>query len=177
MNLPACSFWLVPEPTVFARLSRKIADLAREHGAQPFAPHLTVASRPLEDEAGLISLADRAALREPIELTATGLDWRDDFFRTLFIGVGPDERLLDLRGFLLKEAAIHPWEPFFPHVSLLYKGLSPAKKKALAVREYQDFGRLRFTELWLVSPQNVRLGWRDPASWRVLRRAALSVQV
>ncbi len=131
--MTSCMSWLVPAAgPARDRLAGVIAQLAAEHAAPVFAPHVTMA--------GVVETPEDAAARAlervvagvpPFEVTLTGVGYEPEFFRSLYLRAEPHAILTTLH-----EAGQRAWgldpAPYRPHLSLLYSRLAEERKPAIA---------------------------------------------
>ena len=117
------SLWLKPEGEIYDILKRIIDSLADAHDAPRFEPHVTIAGTDMDpgDMQTMQNLLSQIASDcEPMTLYLKGTDFRESFFRSLFIHIAPNDALFALRnkclGLLNQEHT-----PFMPHISLMYK--------------------------------------------------------
>lgn len=116
------SIWLLPEPEAHARLTRRIADIAAEHAAPAFEPHVTIQGdialpRERIHEGAAAMARAIAPQRWKVEAVSAG----DHFFRCLYLRFDTQPAF----GRLQKETqaltgtavGLSP----FPHLSLLYR--------------------------------------------------------
>lgn len=133
------SLWLMPRNEVSLFLKNIIESLAIELDAPLFEPHVTVAGGifPVEPDINekLKKLADES---EPMTLSLKETDFRDSLYRSLFIHIAPNDALLSLRERCLREFKLEH-KPYMPHISLMYKRMSPDKKKEIIERTGSRF--------------------------------------
>jgi len=128
----ALSLWLVPEGEVEDRYSALIASLAARLGTPAFVPHVSLLG-------GLAGPADEIAERvaelarslPPIEVSLRAVDWRDEFYRCLFVAADPTPSLLSAHQRAAEALRAARGAPFEPHLSLVYGHLDPARKEAI----------------------------------------------
>jgi len=157
------SLWLIPERAAFEKLAEVIRLLAEQHGTPAFAPHVTLLSGLHLPEGEIEKRARTLASKfEPLQLPSGPIEWKPDFFRSLYLRIEPSERLLAL--FRETKRLFHARSPsFFPHLSLLYGQLSP-KVKAAAASEVKGRCPSAITisalEVVQASSQNPVEAWR-----------------
>jgi 2'-5' RNA ligase len=128
------ALWLKPESEVHDILKRIIDGLADEYGAPVFEPHITLASgirMPVDEMVGRLESVAKSA--EPMTLYLEDTDFRDSYFRSLFVRIAHNEALLALRERSLKEFRLDH-EPYMPHISLMYKEMDTGKKQQIIER-------------------------------------------
>lgn len=126
------SLWLMPTGDVCDRLSRIICRLSGRYGAPEFSPHVTLLGGCVGPRRELIRKSARvAAALRPFALRLEEIDFRDEYFRCLFVHValaGPLRKAHQAA----RQAFGHGREPaFMPHLSLLYGNFPRSLKEGV----------------------------------------------
>lgn len=141
----AIAYWLVPETAARDLLSREIAELAKQFNAPLFEPHVTVFVAPEN------SVSPNQVVREAgnidIELTIHGIQFGEQFTRTLFVQFGFSEELQQLGDLIWRASGALVRYLVDPHLSLLYAKLPEETKQTLADKIRLPFGKIRFTSI------------------------------
>jgi 2'-5' RNA ligase len=166
-NTKSYALWLIPEGNARTRLARTIGQLSRQHSTPVFAPHITLASgivAPARDVA--TKAAVLAQSLRPQRLHLTRLDWRDEYFRCLFVTVARMSPLLRAHKMARKVFELRGRRAFLPHVSLVYGDLSPEAKRHI-IRSLGKRFDLRFEvrRLDVVAIQGPPSQWRHVKSF------------
>ncbi len=133
------ALWLKPESEVYDILKRIIDRLAADFGAPVFEPHITLASgirMPVDEMVGRLESVAKSA--DPMTLYLGDTDFRDSFYRSLFVRIAPNDALLALRERSLREFRLDH-EPYLPHISLMYKEIDSGKKMQIIERVGKRF--------------------------------------
>ncbi len=133
------ALWLKPENEVRDILKRIIDRLAEEYDAPVFEPHITVASgikMPVDEMVGRLESVSHTV--EPMTLYLEDTDFRDSYYRSLFVRIAPNEALLALRERSLREFRLEH-EPYMPHLSLMYREMDSGKKQQIIERVGKRF--------------------------------------
>ncbi len=156
------SLWLVPEGAVYESLSRLISRLAGRHSAFVFEPHVTLLGQlPGTEEEILSKTAQSAAALRPHEIKLTTVDYLDEFFRCLFIRAEESDWILDANKKAREIFGRTNDPPFMPHLSLMYRNLSPeAKQRIIAEIGPRMDLTFRIASLHVVATEG------DPREWR-----------
>jgi 2'-5' RNA ligase len=127
------ALWLLPEPEKETSLSQLIDRLSEEYGGPRFDPHLTLLGNLEGDEKTLIARTSQLAARlKQFTLRTKSIEYREDFYKSLFITIEASSAL---------ESARHSAENLFnhmtetvymPHLSLIYGKQSEQKKENLS---------------------------------------------
>ena len=127
------SVWIRPNAVALERIQDAIRMVHKQAGGPPVRPHVSLLGgieTTLGDaESKLKKLASRL---KPFEITLGKIDWRPEYFRSLFVTVEPSSELVAAHAAAHEIFERMPTEPFEPHVSLLYGDFDESLKKQLA---------------------------------------------
>ena len=154
-------------------LSAIIKGLAMRFDAPVFEPHVTVFTTAASDRDPAETL-EQLRLDRTFQLSVRGLDCSDEFTKTLFIQFEPDAGLSrlseDLRGASGSESECE----LNPHLSLIYKDMSPHAKQELAGQIYIPFSEIAFDLIKAVlSPAEIK-SHEDVEAWRTVAERNLT---
>jgi hypothetical protein len=128
------ALWLLPDAAARQWLAALIHDLAREFQTVAFEPHLTLLGGIHGAEPALTAtLANLADRMKAMALRPSAVQYRPEYFRSVYIGIVSDAALDQSRG---DAAALYGGSAaaFEPHISLLYGDLPEETKHVIAVR-------------------------------------------
>ncbi len=128
------ALWLIPEGEVRRQLARTIRKLSRQYSTPAFAPHITLVSSIVGP--GREVTAKTAQLTKglrPLRLRLTRLDFRDEYFRCLFVRVARTSALARVHQKATSVFSLQGGRAFLPHVSLVYGALPRATKRNLVL--------------------------------------------
>jgi 2'-5' RNA ligase len=108
-------------------------------------------------------LTDLAASETPLEVSVTGVGHTPDVFKTLFLELEHETRLLALQRRICQLLPLVDEYSFAPHLSLLYRELPAAERERLSSHASPPRAVL-LDALVLVVPGSG--GWRDVDGWR-----------
>jgi len=151
-----------------------IEELAWQYDAPLFEPHVTVHVG--EDHADAAEKALSRASREcqRIDLKPLCIDHSDEFIKTLFVQFGPDKKLQRLNA-IIRVAAQDPARYHLnPHLSLLYKNIPAAARRALADSIKVPFSEVTFDALKTVRCISPTQSRADVEAWQVMATRELS---
>ena len=144
-------YWLVPAEPYYALLQGTIQRLAAELDAPVFAPHVTLFAAPSNDTEDPEALLRHSAptpipLSAPIALHLSGFGWSDTYTKSFYLELNPSFEMAAWAE-RLRHASRHlSHYQFRPHISLLYKRLSPGEQEALSQEVsatlFPEFARL-----------------------------------
>ena len=163
------SLWFVPTGDVWDRLSRILHQLSTRHGAPGFSPHVTLLGNCPGPRRELIRQSARVAeALRPFVIRLEEIDFRDEYYRCLFVHAALTEPLRKAHQVARQELG-HGREPsFMPHLSLLYGNFERSIKEGLIAelgpRLDLQF-KARSLHLWLTRGH--------PRHWRRLARFGL----
>ena len=162
------TYWLIPAEPARSHFASLIGNLAARFDAPVFEPHLTIYTAPLgnENAAGLLErvLINRGTYR----LLVSGVDYADEFTRTVFVQFQPDEGLTQLSADLRQASTIKNDDKINPHLSLIYKTMPRGTKAEIANSLSLPFQEVRFDSAQaVISPAEIR-SREDVEAWRVV---------
>lgn len=168
------TYWICPAEPAHTQCVALIADLASRFGAPVFEPHVTihVADSGSENPAAILErLLER---RESYRLLVRGLEYSDEFTKTLFVQFEPDAELRQLSEDLRRASASRSDYQLNPHLSLLYKDLDNETKRQLAASVRLPFDEIVFDRVKaVISPAEIR-SRTEVEAWRVVAERRLT---
>lgn len=167
------AIWLLPREPERSELRATISRLAECHATAAFEPHITVfAGRRVPADAVDGLLADQLAGLPPLVLRGGRYGTSPEFFKTVFIAFEHDsvlERVSRNLGVRLCEPQAYELRP---HLSLIYKTLAEADRRAIIATLGPAPAMLVCDELVVASPGPAD-DWRAVADWHIERRLRL----
>ena len=128
------SVWIRPTGTALDAIERAVRVAHRSAGGPPVQPHVSLMGG-IELTPDTASNFQRLASRlTGFEIRLGKIEWRDQYYRSLFISVEPSDELIAARTAAHEAFGRQPSDPFEPHVSLLYGDFDEAFKHELAER-------------------------------------------
>jgi 2'-5' RNA ligase len=122
----------MPGGDVCHRLSRTIDRLSARFDAPVFPPHVTLLARCTGEVREVIRRSARLALSlRPFTIRLKAIDFRDEYFRCLFVHAALTEPLRKAHHAACWEFARRREPVFTPHLSLVYANLPPTIKEQL----------------------------------------------
>jgi len=168
------AYWLIPAEPAGSYFKSLIRDLARRFDAPAFEPHVTlyVTESQNEDPAGVLRTTFRNI--EPPCLSISAINYSDEFTKTLFVEFRPDEWLARLNEKLRVRSASQREYQLNPHLSLIYKMMSPETKVQLANSLRLPFDEVHFDSAKaVISPAKIE-SRADVAAWRVVAEVSFT---
>jgi 2'-5' RNA ligase len=165
------ALWLIPSGEVRQQLARTIRELSHQHSTPDFAPHITLVSSIVGS--GREVTARTAQLTKslrPLRVRLTGLAWRDEYFRCLFVKVARTSPLVRAHHKAREAFGVRGRGTFLPHVSLVYGDLPLATKRKIVL----SLGR-RFDLQFEVRRIDIVAIEGPPSHWRRLRSFSLGL--
>ena len=168
------TYWLCPAEPERSQFARLIGDLALRFDAPAFEPHVTihVASADRENPGTVLDKIGKG--RRPYRLSVRGVDYSDEYTKTLFVQLAPDAELA-LFSEDLWRASVSPGDyQLNPHISLLYKTMDEETKRRLAASIILPFTAVNFSRVKAVlSPAEIK-SRPDIEAWRVIAECSLT---
>ena len=165
--------WLLPREPERSGLRATISRLAEGHATAAFEPHVTVFAGRRDRADGVDGLlADELAGLPPLVLRGGRYGSSTEFFKSVFIAFEPDpvlERISRGVGARLHEPQAYDLQP---HLSLIYKTLAEADRRAIIATLGPAPARLVCDEMVVASPGPAD-DWRDVPGWRIEQRFRL----
>lgn len=168
------TYWLTPAAPAKSYLSSVIRDLALRWLAPVFEPHVTLYVTKAADENPAEVLQSTLIKCGPIRLSIAGLEHSDKFTKTLYVQFHPDAALQRLSD-RLRAASISPREyELNPHLSLIYKTLTPETKQEIIHSLDLAFTEVEFDSVKaVISPGQIE-SRKDVESWRIVATQPLT---
>jgi hypothetical protein len=161
------AFWLTPAEPGRGFFHSVVDDLAARYDAPVFEPHLTLFSTGF-DHAFDFAPLEQIPMPHEIELKIDSVQHSDRYTKTLFVRFPPSAELMVLRRDLAKAAGQELPEDYDPHVSLIYKEISPNERSDLAGSIEFPFEFVRFDAVKAISsPAKIESG-AEVKAWRSL---------
>jgi cyclic phosphodiesterase-like protein len=168
------SYWLCPAEPAREKLSAIIRELATRFDAPIFEPHVTLYVTDPDRGNPNTVLTNVMSRRLKYRLSIRGLDYSDEFTKTLFIQFSPDPDLARLREDLQRASASPTDYELNPHLSLLYKDIDTETKRGLAVSIALPFPEVIFDSAKAVICPATINSRKDVEAWRVVAERRLS---
>ena len=168
------TYWLCPAEPAHSQLSAIIGDLAARFNAPVFEPHVTLYVTSA-DGVGAATVVEKVVkTRAPYRLTVRGIDYSDEFTKTLFVQFAPDRDVAGLSDELRRASASASDYKLNPHLSLIYRELDRDTKRGLATSLRLPFTEVVFSSVKAVlSPGTIR-SREDVEAWRVVAERRLT---
>ena len=167
------AYWLIPSEPVRSFFQRTINDLARRYDAPVFEPHVTIHVGCDDPAAAGKALREAAQKCKLVSLAPRGIDHSDEFIKTLFVqfAINPDLRHIHA---VIRHAAKDSSEyELRPHLSLLYKSLSSAKRTELAASIIVPFAQICFDSLQAIRCVSPTRNRADVEAWELINASSL----
>jgi 2'-5' RNA ligase len=134
------SLWLMPTGETYQALASLISDLSKQYSSPCFAPHVTLLGELQGSEEEIESRTSRlSANLKPYAINLTGVEYLDEYFRSLFIRVEETEAVIqaNLRARDIFDKQRDP--KYLPHLSILYGNFSSATKDSIIEKIGREF--------------------------------------
>jgi 2'-5' RNA ligase len=162
------TYWLIPAEPARNHFRSLIRDLARRFDAPVFEPHVTLYVTDPGKENPAQVLKDALRNIKPPSLFITAINYSDEFTKTLFVEFAPNGLLDSLNGKLRANSASQREYQLNPHLSLIYKMMSPERKMQLANSLRLPFDDVRFDSVKAMISRAKIESSADVEAWRVV---------
>jgi hypothetical protein len=167
------TYWLCPAEPARSHLAALIRDLAARFDAPVFEPHVTVYVTNAEREKPGGVLAEVLSGQQQFRLTVLGLDYSDQFTKTLFVQFAPHPKLARFSEELRRVSASKSDYELNPHLSLLYRSMNSETKREIADSIALPFPEIIFdTAKAVICPARIE-SRNDVENWRVVAEEKL----
>lgn len=168
------TYWLCPGEPERDQFARLIGDLAARFDAPSFEPHVTIHTTSAERENPARFLSRIVNGRRPYRLYVRGVDYSEEYTKTLFVQLSPDTELAQLSEDL-RRASVSPGDyQLNPHISLLYKKMDEETQRRLATSIILPFNEVSFCSVKAVLiPAEIK-SRADIEAWRVIAECSLT---
>jgi 2'-5' RNA ligase len=168
------TYWLIPAEPARSYFRSLISDLALRLDAPVFEPHVTLYVTSAADEHPAAVLQSALTNLEPIRLSIVGLDCSDKFTKTLYVQFEPSPALRRVNE-KLRAASVSPREyELNPHLSLIYKRMTPEAKGQIIDSLHLAFADVDFDSVKaVISPAKIE-SREDVESWRIVATQPLA---
>ena len=156
------SLWLMPRGDVYDGLARTLHKLSARYSAPEFAPHVTLLGSIVAPRREAIrKSAALATLIRPFMIRLGDIDYRDEYFRCLFVRATITQPLRKAHQIAQEVFGFRREAPFMPHLSLLYGNFSRSlKDEAIAELGPRVDLEFKVRSLHLYSTRGEPRGWR-----------------
>jgi hypothetical protein len=168
------TFWLIPAEPARSYFESVIRDLAGQYDAPVFEPHTTIYTTDSRDKNAAKFLERVLKRRGLYRLRVSGIDYSDEFTKTLFVQFEPNQSLAELSQDLRLASALKPEYDLNPHLSLIYKALPRETKVKIAHSLHLPFAEVQFNfAKAVISPADIQ-GRKDVEDWDVVATQELT---
>jgi 2'-5' RNA ligase len=168
------AYWLIPAEPAHSFFQAVINDLAQQHDAPVFEPHVTVFVGANRVGAAERALSQVAREWKSIELETLGIDHSDEFIKTLFVQFALNRRLRQINETIRDAAKDSSHYELKPHLSLLYKTMPAAVRREMAASISVPYSKVSFDTVRVVRCVSPTRSRTDVEAWRVIASAELS---
>ena len=167
------AYWLIPAEPAHSFFQGAINDLARRYDAPLFEPHVTIHVGANHIDVAEHALSKAARECQSITVKALGIDHSDEFIKTLFVQFALNTNLQQLNAIVRSAAEDSSDYKLNPHLSLLYKKITPVVRSELADSINVPFSEVVFDTLQAVRCISPTQSRADVEAWRVITRRSL----
>jgi len=126
------SVWIRPTGTALDSIERAVRLAHNSAGGPPVQPHVSLMGGIELTPDTAAKLQKLASRLQSFEIRLGKIEWRDEYYRSLFISIEPSDQLIAARSAAHEAFGRLPSGPFEPHISLIYGDFDETFKKELA---------------------------------------------
>jgi hypothetical protein len=167
------AYWLipcVPRRNFFATL---IAELAQRFDAPIFEPHLSIFVEPAIDAHARRVIKEVAADFGQIRMSVVGVRFSEEFFKTVFVQFSASAAVTQLSAAIQSHSVHAGAYHVDPHLSLIYKNMSPDDKNKLAGSLRLPFDEVMFDSVAAIDVPNGARTRAGVESWETVAERRL----
>jgi 2'-5' RNA ligase len=168
------AYWLIPTEPAHKFFSSTIADLAARYGAPVFEPHVTVYASRKGEENPEETLSSALARCEPFRLSVRDIQCSDEFTKTVFVRFEANAQLSRLSRALQRASTSRDEYQLDPHLSLIYKEMTPEMRVKVAASIQLPFTEILFNSAKAIVCPTVIRSRKDVEAWRVVATQRLA---
>jgi hypothetical protein len=162
------TYWLIPAEPARTYFASVISELAARFDAPLFEPHMTVYATTMGNENVAELLEQAVAQSQAYALLVAGVDFSDEFTKTVFVQLEPNEAVTRLSASFRQASTMKNEYQINPHLSLIYKTMPPETKAEIAHSVALPFQEVRFESAKaVISPAEIK-SREDVEAWRVV---------
>jgi 2'-5' RNA ligase len=162
------TYWLVPAEPALSYFRSLIRELAERFDGPVFGPHVTLYTTNSDKENPAAVLQRTVAKCNTHRLSIAGIDFSDEFTKTLFVQFRPDAALTALSNNLRSASMDQSEFQLNPHLSLIYKTMSTAPKQEIVNFLSLPFDQVSFDSAKaVISPARIE-SRADVEAWKVV---------
>ena len=149
------ALWLRPENEARERFQALIAMLSRRYHAPLFEPHITLLGGITGADAEVTAKTTGLALEiEPFEVQLTTADYRNEYYRCLYVKAVPTNALREAHRLARRLFEPASGDEYMPHLSLLYGDFNAQEKEKILAEIGRRFdAAFRVTRLALYATE------------------------
>jgi hypothetical protein len=168
------AYWLAPAEPAQNFFDAKIAELASRFDAPVFEPHVTVYANRKGKEDPKEVLGSVLANCGPFRLSVRDIQCSDEFTKTVFVRFEASAQLSRLSRALQQASTSHDEYQLDPHLSLIYKEMTPETRVEVAASIKLPFTEVLFDSAKaIVCPTPIR-SRQDVEAWRLVATRTLA---
>jgi len=150
----------MPEEGVKDDLQNKMMARGSDFGGPIFEPHVTLIGSFLGDEKKLIDKTRRISKKiQPFEILFDGIDYFNEFFRSLFLKVKFNPQLILSRNIACKELGFIEDDYRF-HLSLIYGDYTVKQKEKMILSFDLVIDSFSVNNIYLAHNDEINLKWK-----------------
>ena len=167
------AYWLIPSAPRRNFFSTLITELAQRFDAPIFEPHLSIFVEPASDAHARRVIREVAADFGQIRMSVVGVRFSEEFFKTVFVQFSVSAAVTQLSA-AIQSRSVHAGAFHIdPHLSLIYKNMSPDDKNKLAGSLRLPFDEVMFDSVAAINVPNGAKTRAGVESWETVAERRL----
>ena len=167
------AYWLMPSAPRRDFFATLIAEIAQRFDAPIFQPHLSIFAEPASAAHARRVIKEVAADFGPIGMSVAGVRFSEEFFKTVFVQFFASAAVMQLSA-AIQSRSVHAGSYHIdPHLSLIYKNMSPDDKNKLAGSLRLPFDEVMFDSVAAINVPNEARTRAGVESWEMVAERRL----
>ena len=162
------AYWLIPSAPRRDFFATLIAELAQRFDAPIFEPHLSIFAEPANEAHARRVIKEVAADFGPIGMSVVGIRFSEEFFKTVFVQFSASAAITQLSAAIQSRSIDAGEFHLDPHLSLIYKNMSPDDKNKLAGSLRLPFDEVMFDSVAAINVPNGARTRTGVESWETV---------
>ncbi len=167
------AYWLIPSAPRRNFFSTLITELAQRFDAPIFEPHLSIFVEPASDAHARRVIKEVAADFGQIRMSVVGVRFSEEFFKTVFVQFSASAAVAQLSAAIQSHSVHAGAYHIDPHLSLIYKNMSPDDKNRLAGSLRLPFDEVMFDSVAAINVPNGARTRAGVESWETVAERRL----
>lgn len=162
------SIWIIPEQEYYDYLVEIIEQISCKYIAPYFEPHVSIYTGIYTNEDDIENIALKCASSDLISLHIKMVSYTENIFKSLYIDFDNNFKLERISQAINRELKYPMHYSLQPHLSLMYKEMSPLDKEEIIKQIGLNITYVKFNRFRIITPTNTTQGWTDISKWKTI---------